>query len=497
MTASPRSRKHRRKDNDIPVIPRTPTETSIPRRYNVDSENDIRNLLIIDDEENMRHMLSAMLKKTGYHVDTAADGRQALEMLDQSVYDFILCDIKMPTMDGMSFLKEARGKMHDATVIMMSAYGTIETAIEAMKLGAYDYIAKPFKSDEVYLTLMKAEERENLKRENLRLRERIRKIGDSHRFGRMVGKSKPMKAVFELAEKVARYNTTVMINGESGTGKELIARGIHFHSMRSKGPLVPVNCGGIPENLLESELFGHKKGAFTGADRNKIGLFEEADGGTIFLDEIGELPPSLQVKLLRVLQEDEIRPVGDSKTRRIDVRVVAATAKKLEDEIQKGLFREDLFYRLNVMPIRLPPLRERAEDIPLLGQYFLQRYGKELGKGPLEIAPTSMALLVRHSWPGNVRELENAIERAVVLSEGNTLMPADFPPNIVHGRDDLSMEELSADGLSLKAAQRVIEERLIVKALEKTEGNRTHAAKLLEISYPSLLAKIKMYGIEL
>jgi len=462
----------------------------------VDNRNDIKRLLIIDDEENMRHMLSAMLKKTGYHVDTASDGLQALKNLDQTAYDFILCDIKMPAMDGMTFLKEARGKTSDATVIMMSAYGTIETAIEAMKLGAYDYIAKPFKSDEVYLTLKKAEERENLKRENLRLRERIRKIGDNHRFGQMVGKSKPMKAVFELAEKVACYNTTVLINGESGTGKELIARAIHFHSTRSQAPLVPVNCGGIPENLLESELFGYKKGAFTGADGNKVGLFEEADGGTIFLDEIGELPMSLQVKLLRVLQEDEIRRVGDSKTRRIDVRVVAATAKNLDEEIQKGNFREDLYYRLNVMPIRMPPLRERPEDIPLLSQFFLRRYGKELNKGPLEIAPPSMALLVRYSWPGNVRELENSIERAVVLAEGNRLMPEDFPTNLVHGREALSLEALP-DGFSLKSAQRAVEERLIVKALEETEGNRTHAAKLLEISYPSLLTKIKTYGIEL
>jgi two-component system response regulator AtoC len=456
-----------------------------------------KRLLVVDDEENMRHMLSVMLRKTGYTVDTASDGLEAMEALAKTHYDFILCDIKMPRMDGMAFLKAARDRIEDSTVIVMSAYGNIDTAIEAMKLGAYDYISKPFKSDEVYLTLKKAEERENLRRENLRLRERIREFSRENLFGNMIGKSKAMQSVFDLAEKVARYDTTVLITGESGTGKELIARGIHFHGQRAKEPLVPVNCGGIPENLLESELFGYKKGAFTGADRDKKGLFEEAQGGSIFLDEIGELPLALQVKLLRVLQENEIRPVGDAKTRKIDVRVIAATAKDLEEEMQRGAFREDLFYRVNVMPIRLPPLRERMEDVPLLCQHFIERFEQRLGKDVAEIAPATMAVLMKHVWPGNVRELENIIERAVVLTEGPILLPEHLPPEIHSTLSQPAPLGNAVQGYSLKAAQRVIEEKLIIKALQETGGNRTQAAKLLEISHPSLLSKIKTYGIDL
>lgn len=458
--------------------------------------DDVRRLLVIDDEQNMRHMLSVMLKKSGYQVETAADGLEGLAALEKTHYDFILCDIKMPKMGGMEFLKTARENLQETTVIVMSAYGSIDTAIEAMKLGAYDYISKPFKSDEVHLTLKKAEERESLKKENLQLRERIRKIGRENRFGNMIGKSKPMQAVFQLAEKVAHYDTTVLITGESGTGKELIARGIHFQGARADGPLVPVNCGGIPENLLESELFGYLKGAFTGADKNKKGLFEEAQRGTIFLDEIGELPISLQVKLLRVLQENEIRPVGGAKTRQVDVRVIAATAKNLEEEIQQGSFREDLFYRLNVMPIRIPPLRERTEDIPLLCQAFIDRFNRSLKRQIAEITPSAMSRLMKHLWPGNVRELENAIERAMVFTEDNRLKPDHFPPEIGAGTESDPVGGIIA-GFSLKEAQRILEKKLIVKALAETGGNRTRASKLLEISHPSLLSKIKTYEIDM
>ncbi len=455
-----------------------------------------RRLLVIDDEQNMRHMLSIMLKKSGYQVETAADGLEGLTALQSRHYDFILCDIKMPNMGGMEFLKAAREKLQDTTVIVMSAYGSIDTAVEAMKLGAYDYISKPFKSDEVHLTLKKAEERESLKKENLLLKERLREIGRENRFGNMIGKSKPMQAVFQLAEKVAHYDTTVLITGESGTGKELIARGIHFHGERSSGPLVPVNCGGIPETLLESELFGYVKGAFTGADKNKKGLFEEAQGGTIFLDEIGELPMSLQVKLLRVLQESEIRPVGGAKTRQVDVRVIAATAKNLEEEIGRGNFREDLFYRLNVMPIQIPPLRDRAEDIPMLCQAFIERFNRSLKRQVSEVSPDALSRLMKHGWPGNVRELENAIERAMVFAEGRQLKPDHFAPEIGAGTESDPVDT-AISGYSLKKAQRNLEKKLIVRALEETGGNRTRAAKLLEISHPSLLSKIKTYKIDL
>jgi len=455
-----------------------------------------RRLLVIDDESNMRHMLAAMLKNSGYSVDTAAEGLEGMKMLERSSYDFILCDIKMPKMDGMTFLKTAGDLVEHSTVIMMSAYGTVETAIEAMKLGAYDYISKPFKSDEVTLTLKKAEERERLKKENSFLRERIRNIQADNRFDRMVGQSKAMQAVFELAKKVARHNTTVLITGESGTGKELIARGIHFYSERADGRLVPVNCGGIPENLLESEMFGYKKGAFTGADRDKAGLFEAAEGGTLFLDEIGELPLSLQVKLLRVLQESEVRPVGDPKTHKVDVRVVTATAKNLEAEMQKGTFREDLFYRLNVMQIHLPSLRERTEDIPPLCQLFIERFNGELKKNIASITPAAMSFIMKHPWPGNVRELENVIQRAVVLAEQDVLLPEHLPGSIVTGLENGHLDTLS-EGFSLKEAQRRLEKKLIVKALTETGGNRSRAARLLEISHPSLLSKIKTYRIDL
>ncbi len=455
-----------------------------------------KRLLIIDDEENMRHMLSSMLKKSGYRVYTASDGSEALGMVDQTLYDFILCDLKMPNMSGMEFFEAARDKLWASTVIMMSAYGSIDTAVEAMKKGAYDFISKPFKLDEVLLTLKKAEERESLKRENRWLKERIKKIQDDYHFGNMVAKSKGMEAVFKIAEKVAQYDTTVLICGASGTGKELIAQGIHFAGKRAKNPLVPVNCGGIPENLLESELFGYKRGAFTGADTDRKGLFEEADRGTIFLDEIGELPLSLQVKLLRVLQENEIRPVGNSKTKKIDVRVIAATSKNLEDEAKNGTFREDLFFRLNVMPIQLPPLKDRPEDIPILSQHFIDRFNISLEKNIKGITPAAMSILLKYHWPGNVRELENVIERAAVLAEETILVPENFPLDLGESSEREKVEDFF-DGYSLKAAQKILEKRLIIKALQATNGNRTKAARILEISHPSLLSKIKTYNINL
>ncbi len=457
--------------------------------------NTPKRLLVIDDEANMRHMLATVLKKAGYVVETASDGSEGLKMIESTPYDFILCDIKMPKMDGMEFLNLSREKIGTSTVIMMSAYGSIDTAIEAMKLGAYDYISKPFKTDEVYLTLKKAEERENLKKENRLLKERIEKIEGDYKFHNMFTRSKAMQSLFQMADKASQYKTTVLILGDSGTGKELIARGIHYSSDRAQKPLVPVNCGGIPENLLESELFGHKKGAFTGADRNKKGLFQEADGGTIFLDEIGELPLSLQVKLLRVLQENEIRPVGDSKSMTIDVRVVAATARNLEDEVANGTFRQDLYYRLNVMTLKLPPLCERTEDIPLLCKRFIGQFNQLLDKKIEDLAPEAMSKLLEYSWPGNVRELENSIERAMVIADDSILLPEHFPAEIIDNNGSAPPEFFS--GYSLKDAQKIMEEKLITRALEETGGNRTRAAKLLEISHPSLLTKMRAYNINL
>jgi two-component system, NtrC family, response regulator AtoC len=460
----------------------------------MEPDREKQKILVIDDETNMCHMLAAVLKKAGYDVETVSDGQAGLLQVERCSYNFILCDVKMPVMDGMEFLKRAGDSIRRSTVIMMSAYGSIDSAIDAMKLGAYDYISKPFKTDEVLLALKKAEERESLKKENRQLKARICEIEKDHRFGRMVARSAAMAAVFQVALKAARYATTVLIIGESGTGKELIARGIHYEGGRAAMPLVPVNCGGIPEHLLESELFGYRKGAFTGADRNKKGLFQEADGGTIFLDEIGELPLALQVKLLRVLQENEIRPVGDSKHTRIDVRVVAATAKNLEEEVRRGLFREDLYYRLNVLTIALPALRQRREDIPYLCQQFLDRFNAKMGKRIRAIAPAAMQAMLAYAWPGNVRELENVIERAVLLADDGVLAPEHLPTEIaVPNRD--ARQEVACEELSLKAAQRITEKRLIAQALEKTGGNRTRAARLLEISHPSLLSKIKTYGI--
>lgn len=441
-------------------------------------------------------MLTVMLKQAGYTVDLAADGQSGLELLEQSRFDFVLCDIKMPKMDGMTFLKEAIQSHPEKTYIMMSAYGSVENALQAMKEGAYDYISKPFKADEVLLTLKKAEERERLKSENLQLKSRIHEIEKKYSFENIIARSEAMAKVFALVSKVAEHKTTVLITGESGTGKELIAKAIHSRSTRSKGPLVSINCGGIPENLLESELFGYKKGAFTGADRDKPGRFEEADGGTIFLDEIGELPLTLQVKMLRVLQEEEVSPLGGVGVRKVDARVVAATSRNMDEEVQKGNFREDLYYRINVMTLHMPALRERRGDIPLLVGYFIDVYNKKLNKNIEGLSSETMPLLMGYSWPGNVRELENVIERAILLNSGRWITPEDLPPNIVLAKIP-SANPKYAETLSIKKASKMLEKDLIEKVLELTNGNRSQASKILEISRPILIAKIKEYEIDL
>jgi two-component system response regulator AtoC len=448
-------------------------------------------LLVIDDEESLRHMLSVLLKRQGYRVDTAADGREGLAIAQKGHYDFVLCDIKMPVMDGIDFLKGARETAMAGTIIMMSAYGTIETAIECMKEGAYDYISKPFNPDEILLVLKKAEERERLKDENRQLKEEL--VG-SYCFQNIISRNSRMKEIFTLIRKVCDYKTTVLILGESGTGKELIAKAIHYNSNRSHAPFIPLNCGAIPENLLESELFGHMKGAFTDATMDKPGLFELANGGTLFLDEMGEMSFPLQVKLLRVLQEGEIRRVGASTSRKIDVRVISATSKVLSREVADGRFRGDLFYRLNVFSIDLPPLRERLEDIPLLVEHFLTKYTAKLGIRAPRLTPEALKCLMGYSWPGNIRELENCIERGLVLAEG--AIDVDSLPDVIRGRAGGGYsDEIPADCLSLKVAEEMIERRLIRKALEQTKGNRTHAARILEISHRSLLYKLKEYAI--
>ena len=451
-----------------------------------------RRVLVVDDEENFRHILSVILKKERYEVETASNGEEALQRISDTTFDQVLCDIRMPGMDGLDFLKEVRKTEADANVIMMSAYGTLDTAVEAMKLGAYDYISKPFKADEIILTLKKAEERERLRKENELLRKEVKK---EYSFDNIVSKNEKMQSIFEVVRKVAQYKSTILITGESGTGKEVVARALHYHSDRSQLPFMPVNCGAIPENLLESELFGHSKGAFTDAIRMKKGLFEEADGGTLFLDEIGELPPQLQVKLLRVLQDGEIRRVGEAKAIQIDVRIVAATVKDLVKEVNEGRFRDDLFYRLNVVPVHIPPLRERKEDIPLLVTHFIKKQSQSLGKNVTGIDPKALEVLINYKWYGNVRELENTIERAIVLADGESIELQNLPLDIQNFQERVEVTSLSEEEYSIKRASKALETTLIRRALKKTKGNHTHAARLLEISHRALLYKIKEYGI--
>jgi two-component system response regulator AtoC len=449
-------------------------------------------VLIIDDEENFRHMLSVILKKEGYDVEAALNGEEALQKIGLSPFDQILCDIRMPKMDGLQFLHEVKKMGVDSPIIMMSAYGTVDIAIEAIKLGAYDYISKPFKPDEIILTLKKAEERERLRKENEFLRKEVKK---EYSFENIISKNKMMQRIFEVIKKVAQYKSTILITGESGTGKELVARALHYSSDRAQKPFIPVNCGAIPENLLESELFGHAKGAFTDAIRTKKGLFEEADEGTLFLDEIGELPGQLQVKLLRVLQDGEIRRVGESKSIKINVRIVAATVKDLTKEVNEGRFRDDLFYRLNVLPIHIPPLRERKEDISLLTSHFIKKHSQAMNKNIVGIDSKALEALMNYKWYGNVRELENSIERAIVLADRENIELENLPAEIQNFQDEIQLEPLSEEEYSIKKASRFLEMTLIKKGLKKTKGNHTHAAKLLEISHRALLYKIKEYGI--
>ncbi|MEM7449274.1 MAG: sigma-54 dependent transcriptional regulator [Myxococcota bacterium] len=448
-------------------------------------------VMVIDDEENLRLVLGTLLRNHGYEVDTRSGAEEALDSIEDCAPEFVLADVRMPGMSGLELCEALRQRRSDSTVILMSAYGNVDLAIAAMKAGAYDYVSKPFKKDEVLLVLRKAEEREQLRRENRALRKEMR-LG--HRLEEMLGKSSEMRSVFRMVEKLAGYTTTVLIQGQSGTGKELVARALHRRSPRAQGPWVAVNCGAIPAALLESELFGHVRGAFTDARSDKKGLFEEADGGTLFLDELGELPLDVQVKLLRVLQESTVRPVGATRDRSVDVRVIAATVRDLEVEVAEKRFREDLFYRLNVVQIRVPPLRERRGDIPLLAEHFIDQNNVRLRTDVQGIDAQALKLLMEYSWPGNVRELQNVIERAVVLTDENRLGVADLPDRL-RVVEHPAAEVLASGELSIKKSSRYLEQELIRRALDETKGNRTAAARLLEISHRALLYKIKEYEL--
>ena len=450
-----------------------------------------KRVLIVDDEDNIRVVLQNILTLEGYDVRLADNGKKGLEILDREVFDGILCDVRMPVMDGLSFLGEIKARGIRAPLIMLSAYGSVDSAIEAIKAGAFDYVFKPFKPDEILLTLKKAEEQERLISENLALR---RAAAGGPPSG-IVARSRAMAELLNLVERVANVKSPVLITGESGTGKELVARAIHEAGPRKDKPFVPVNCGAIPDKLLESELFGHVRGAFTDAVRDRDGLFREAHEGTLFLDEVGELPQSMQVKLLRVLQFDEVRPVGGAEPIRTDVRILTATARDLVKEVEAGNFREDLFYRLNVLPLSIPPLRERPDDIPPLLDHFLLAFSARMGRTRPDLTPQLIETLINYSWPGNVRELENIVDRMLVLSGSSKLDLVDLPDHIKIRPISVPLES-KTESLNLKKEIRHLEARLIREALDQTGGNRAEAARRLKISYPSLLTKIKLYNLK-
>ncbi|MEQ1857831.1 MAG: sigma-54 dependent transcriptional regulator [Longimicrobiales bacterium] len=449
-------------------------------------------VLIIDDDAGLRKSLSLILTDAGYEVVQAEDGELGLAVAAQERPEIILCDVRMPKLGGLEFLAAYGEQQGEALVLVMTAYGSLDLAIEAMKKGAYDYLPKPFGADEVLLTVRKAEEREQLRKEVGRLRQEVR--ADA-RFGELVVGSPAMRRAIEIVMKVAPHDSPVLITGASGTGKELIARMLHRESSRSQNAFVPVNCGGVPEQLLESEFFGFVKGAFTGADRDKQGLFEAADGGTLFLDEVGELPGSLQVKLLRALQEGEVRRIGATETQRVDVRVISATNIDLEDAVDKGTFRKDLYYRLAVVPVHLPQLRARLEEIPQLAAHLVERHSSRLRVKVDGIDPQAMEALLAYPWPGNIRELENVIERALVLNDDAMISLDDLPEAVRRPAPEGAGLPGDGDDLSVKRHGARLERHLIQLALDRTGGNRTAAADLLELSPRALRYKIQEYGI--
>jgi len=455
-----------------------------------------KSLLIAEDEDVTLSLLRKVFQRPDLHLHTARNGEEAIQLLDQNPVDVVLTDIKMPVADGLAVLAHARKTHPDAEIILMTGYGTVESAVQAMKLGAFHYILKPFDVEEVGHLVDRAMELTSVKKENVHLRSQAR---DRYGFENIIGVSEPLKEVLTLVQKVADTDSTVLVLGESGTGKELIARAIHYHSPRCDGMLVPVNCSAIPADLLESELFGHVKGAFTGAHMARVGRFEMAHRGTIFLDEVGEMSPHLQAKLLRVLQEKSFIPVGGTRTVHVDSRVIAATNKDLDEEVAAGRFREDLFYRLNVIPIRIPPLRERTEDILLLLDHFRVKFNREKARSIDGIRPEAMKLLMRYPWPGNIRELENLVERIVVLKGAGWIEPSDLPAKMRRSApaEGAPVALLGESGLDLKGATAEFENALIRQALLLAKGNKNRAAALLGLKRTTLVEMLKRKSLEL
>jgi two-component system response regulator HydG len=449
----------------------------------------VQTILIVDDEESHRLMLRAHLEQEGFSAVEAIDGQEAIATVAERNIDLILMDIRMPRLDGMEALLRIKQVNPTIPVIMMTAYGSIDSAVKALQAGAADYLTKPLDSNELIVKVHKALRYHQLEEENVLYREQL---GIRFDFSRIIGKSAKMRELFDMLATVAPTEATVLILGESGTGKEIIANAIHQNSPRRERSYVKVNCAALPETLLESELFGHEKGAFTGAIEKKKGRFERADGGTIFLDEIGEMSLTTQTKILRVLQEREFEPVGGTKTIKVDVRIIAATNKNLEEEVKRGKFREDLYYRVNVVPITIPPLRERAEDVPMLAAHFLRLYGEKNKRMLKGFADGVLDALMRYEWPGNVRELENIVERTVIMSRGDTITFADLPPAIANKQLPVTVVTQTSPAISLKDVER----KTITKVLQQTGGNRTKAAVLLGITRKTLQNKIKEYGID-
>jgi len=448
-------------------------------------------VLVVDDEEVMRDVLSSLLSSESYTVDLAENGSQALELIRDRDYGVMLLDLMMPDMNGLQVLEVLRKADNSPVAVVLTAFATIDRVMQAAKLNAFAFIPKPFKNDELLLAIKNAMERHNLALENKRL-----KLSLHERFGyqNIIGKSTAMQQVFDLIAQVAPRRSTVLIQGESGTGKELVAKAIHASSGRVDAPFIAINCGNIPSDLLESELFGHVRGAYTGATSAKKGLFEAADGGTLFLDEVSTISQDIQVKLLRVIQEREFRRLGDLENIQVDVRIIAATNTDLQAAVRQGTFRDDLYYRLNVIVIKIPPLRERAEDIPLLSKHFVRKYGEENQRDSLSLDPSALKILMEYPWPGNVRELENVIERAVVLSQGNDITPDLFPKNVMMPYLELP-DRFAQDNTSLKERVSNFEKAIILAALEKTDWNQKKAAQILSVNATTLSEKLKRFKI--